>query len=317
MAKQDRKEISLPELYAMFPDEDAAEQWFIETRWPDGKHCPKCGSHNVADNPTRKPLPYRCRDCRRFFSVKTGSVMHGSRLSLRTWALAIYLMNTSVKGVSSLKLRDYLGVTQKTAWFLAHRIRETFDDAEGEKFAGPVEVDETYVGGKFKTMHAKDRRRRRLEPKLGKSIVVGAKDRATNQVTARVVGIADANTLEAFIYEVTTDDAEVYTDEAKVYGRIFWRQTVQHRRGQYVDGDVHINGIEGFWAMLKRAYKGTFHKMSEKHLQRYVTEFAGRHNARDCDTADQMAGLVAGMRGKRLRYEDLIADNGLSSGARK
>ena len=209
--KPTRNKISLPELYAMFPNEDAAEQWFIETRWPDGKHCPKCGSHNVADNPAQKPLPYRCCDCRRFFSVKTGSVMHGSKLSLRTWALAIYLMNTSVKGVSSLKLlRDYLDVTQKTARFLAHCIRETFDDADGEKFAGPVEVDGILVGGKFKTMHASDRRRRRLQPKLGKAIVVGAKDRATNQVTAYVVDVANADTLEALILKVTTDDADLH-----------------------------------------------------------------------------------------------------------
>ena len=120
--------MSLPELFAKFPDDDTAEAWFVEQRWPDGVHCVFCGSENVAERASRKPQPYRCRSCRRNFSVKTGSLMHASKLGCRVWVLAIYLMSTSVKGVSNLKLHRDLGVTQKTAWYLAHRIRAAWEN---------------------------------------------------------------------------------------------------------------------------------------------------------------------------------------------
>ena len=131
----------------MFPDDRTSEQWFTEQRWPDGAACPQCGSVNVHERPTRKPQPYRCRDCRKDFSVRTGTLMHGSNLGFQKWAIAIYLVTTNLKGVSSMKLHRDLKVTQKTAWYLAHRIRETWED-NALPFAGPVEVDETYIGGK-------------------------------------------------------------------------------------------------------------------------------------------------------------------------
>ena len=145
--RSERNGISLIGLFDMFPDEKSAERWWIANRWPDGVACPECGSTNVQERASRKPQPYRCRDCRYDFSAKTGSVMQGSPLGFRTWVIAIYLLTTSIKGTSSMKLHRDLKVTQKTAWFLAHRIRETWAESGSVPFTGPVEADETYIGG--------------------------------------------------------------------------------------------------------------------------------------------------------------------------
>ena len=152
---------------------------------------------------------------------------------------------------------------------------------------------------------------------MGKTAVVGAKDRATKQVAAKVVERTDASTLQGFVINHAAPGATVYSDDSSAYESLrFDHDTVKHSLSEYVRGDVHTNGIESLWSMLKRAHKGTFHKMSPKHLDRYVQEFASRHNLRDEDTIDIMTSIATGMRGKRLRYRELIAPNGLSSGAR-
>ena len=311
--KHFRKGVSLMEIIEMFPDDKAAEEWFVKARWPDGVKCPSCSSLNVQERRTRKPQPYRCRACRKDFSAKTGSLMQDSKLGYRKWVVAMFLMATSLKSVSSMKLHRDLNVTQKTAWFMAHRIRETWEDNTA-CFGGPVEADETFIGGKEKNKHSKKRLRENWPD--GKTAVAGVKDRETNQVSARVVEETDARTLQAFIEDRTVPDAKVYTDEAKAYSGMPNREAVKHSAGEYVKGEAHTNGIESFWSMLKRAVVGTFHKLSPKHLDRYVTEFAGRHNAREMDTIDQMSDIVAGMRGRRLRYADLTAPTGESNHAR-
>ncbi len=314
--KASRRGLSIMELTEMFPDNETAEAWFVAQRWSSGVCCPECGSLDVQDRKTRKPQPYRCRDCRKDFSVKTGTLMHASNLGYQTWAFAIYMVVTNLKSVSSMKLHRDLKITQKTAWHLMHRIRENWDDRSGS-FAGPIEVDETYVGGKRRNMHNAQRKELTGRGPVGKTAVVGAKDRATNKVAAKVVTATDKETLQGFVKDWAATHATVYTDDASAYDALpFDHAVIKHSLSEYVKGDVHTNGIESLWSMLKRAHKGTFHKLSPKHLDRYVQEFAGRHNIRERDTIEQMGTVARNMAHKRLRYRTLIADNGLDSGAR-
>ena len=304
--KSHRIGVSLVALQELFPDEVAARDWFAGIRWPDGRHCPRCGSTR-----TSAPdgvLTYWCSDCRRRFSVRTGSVLECSRLPLRMWAIAIYLFVTSLKGVSSMKLHRDLEITQKSAWFMLHRIRKAFE-MMGPVLQGPVEVDETYIGGKRASMSKAKRKAIKGRGPFQKTAVAGVMDRPTNQVRARVVDRVDSPTLQGFIVENVKAGSTVFSDNFTSYiGMPFPHEAVNHSVGEYVRGQAHTQGIESFWAMLKRAHKGTYHKMSRKHLQRYVDEFAGRHNVRNEDTLDQMRDVVARFVGKRLMYADLISD---------
>ena len=233
--------------------------------------------------------------------------MAGSPLALRKWAYAIYLDATSLKGVSSMKLHRDIGVTQKTAWFMQQRIREAFAHVGPVVFAGPVEVDETYIGGLERNKHESKKLKAGRGP-IGKTAVVGMKDRGTKRVAAKVIERTDRETLQGFVDDHAAPGAQVYTDGTSPYkGMDRPHESVKHSVGEYVRGLAHTNGVESFWSMLKRAHKGTFHKLSTKHLQRYGNEFAGRQNIRDMDTIDQMAHIVAQLVGKRLMYRELIA----------
>lgn len=317
-----REGITLKQIMQMFPDNDTAEQWLIEQRWPVGVSCPKCGTMNVQTNCQHKTMPFRCREkaCGRpRFSTKTGTVMEGSKVGYQDWVLATFEIMTSLKSVSSMKLHRDLGMTQKSAWFLGHRLRAALsqDDTASPSFVGPVEVDETYIGGKRANMSNAKRKTLTGRGSVGKTAVVGIKDRESNHVSAKVVRSTDAETLQGFVKQHTDPSATVYTDEASAYASLpFNHDSVKHSLSEYVKGDVHTNGIESLWSMLKRAHKGTFHKLSPKHLDRYVQEFAGRHNVREQDTIEQIVTVCTGMENKRLKYDDLIAANGLDSGAR-
>ena len=306
--KHYRKGITLVELFNRFPNDEVAREWFEKNRWPDGPECPHCNSKNVQSNIKHKTMTHRCRECdgKPMFSVKTGTVMHRSRLGYQVWAIAIYLVTTNLKSISSMKLHRDLGITQKTAWHLAHRLRKAYEVNE-VKFDGIVEVDETYVGGLEKNKHA-DKKLKAGRGGVGKVIVAGVKDREANQVSAKVVENTKRPTLHGFINDNVEEGSTVCTDDFMSYNNMqgYDHRTVKHSVGEYVDENIHINGMESFWSVLKRAHKGTFHKISKKHLDRYVTEFAGKHNTRGLDTIDQMKRIARGMVGKQLKYNDLI-----------
>ena len=308
--KHFREGISLVDLIQKFPDDATAEVWFEKNRWGEaGKpsHCPKCGNtEKLKRVPSRKSTPYWCGACRSNFSVRVGTVMQRSHIPLQKWAIGIYLFSVSLKGVSSMRLHRDLKITQKSAYFMGQRLREAWSESL-TNMAGPLEVDETFVGGKEKNKHSK-KKLKAGRGGVGKAIVVGARDRATNAVSAAVVENTDAKTLQSFVGDRAAKGATIYTDDHGGYrGLPFDHETVKHSVGEFVDGQASTNGIESFWATFKRGYHGTFHHISPKHLQRYVNEFSGRHNIRPLDTIQQMRAIIHGLEGKRLTYRDLVA----------
>ena len=192
--KSHRKGILLIELSEMFPDETSAVKWFEKIRWPNSRCCGHCGSVETREAPNAKPMPYWCKSCRSYFSVRTGTSIEKLRLLLRKWVFAVY------KGVSSMKLHRDLKVTQKTAWFMLHRLREAWCESGIDGVLGPVEVDETYIGSKRKNMSKAKRKKLTGRGAVGKTAVVGAKDRSNNRTTARKVENSDGPTLRSFVY---------------------------------------------------------------------------------------------------------------------
>ncbi len=302
-----RDGISVLRLMEMFPDEGAARKWFESIIWEDGAAvCHRCGGADTYEVPSGKPLPHRCRSCRRHFSCRHGTLLESSHIGLQKWAIAIYLVATSLKGVSSMKLHRDLGITQKSAWHMLHKIRYALSGEMPPPARSAVEVDETYIGGLERNKHDADKLKAGRGG-VGKAIVVGMKERRSKQVVAQVIKDTARPTLHGFIRDHAAAGVEVMSDDFISYRELdgYKHRFVRHSAGEYAAGDAHVNGIESFWSMLKRAHKGTYHKISSKHLGRYVGEFAGRHNIREFDTADQMAAIVAGLVGRRLMHRDL------------
>ena len=244
---------------------------------------PACGSDNVQTDARHATMPYRCREkgCAKKFSTRYGTLMESSKLGYQVWVVMMHQVATHPKGVSSLQIHRDLEMTQRSSWFAGHRLRMAWEKPV-PKFEGPVEADETYIAGQAKPeCRPSGGAPRKGRGTAGKFVVAGVLDRTTNQVSAAAVPNIKTLTLTKFVHDRTTDDAQVYTDELMSYNALRRKRgIVEHGAHQYVDGDAHTNSIESFWATIKRAYKGTFHSMSEKHLNRYVTEFAGRHNFR-------------------------------------
>ena len=227
--------LSMIDLIRMFPDDDAAEKWFVEQRWPMGIDCPKCSSPDIQEDSQHPKMPYRCRYCGAFFSVKTDTVMHGSKLGYQVWAIATYLITTHPKGISSIQLSKMLSISQKAAWHLAHRIRESFacmqDGLAEGQLEGEVEVDEAYFGGREKNKHA----RRKLHERWreGKMPVMGALERWSGQVFAKPIPVADTEHLIDFVCKTVKPESTVFTDEHRGYNDleyIYKHETVAHSR---------------------------------------------------------------------------------------
>lgn len=307
--KSQRKRISIYEFMSKYPTEFDAMEYFEQKRWGEtGRECPHCADTNTKDA-SHKTMPYWCGKCRKYFSVKTGTALQSSNLPYRKWLMAIYILSISIKGVSSLRLANDLNIKQEHAWHLLHRLREGFKN--DVTLTGEVEVDEAYIGGKDKNKH--ESKKPHLGGSVGKSPVVGMKSRS-GKVSAKQVGWVDKDTL----HKAVTDNVElgsvVYTDQHKGYRGLsskYQHSVVKHSDGEYVkyvgSNAIHTNGIESFWALLKRGLYGTFHQVSGKHLQRYVTEFASRSNVRRLDTQIQIDTLTSGLFGRVLPYRELTA----------
>ncbi len=291
-----RETISLFELTELFPDEASAEAWFVKQRWPNGIHCAHCKADGIHVSPNAKPMPYRCRKCRKYFSIRTGTVMYRSKLPLRKWLFAMYLTATNLKGISSLKLHRDLGIRQATAWHLLHRIRKAFESGDA-LLTGPIEIDEAYLGGTARNRP----KHRRL------TAVVGIRDRSTREIRAMVVPRTTQPHLLRSLAMHTARDARVYSDGNPSYRVLPNHTAVRHSVAEYVAGEAHTNGIESFWAMLKRAFHGTFHHFSPKHMSRYISEMATRQSWRELNTIQILQRMAQRMVGKHLTYRELTA----------
>ena len=294
--------LNLIELVDKYNGEDKCREALQKLRWPGGVGCTRCGDMDVLSLP--KQHRWECRGCGYQFSVMSGTIMNDSHLPLRKWFLAIYLMCEARKGVSANQLKRTLGVSYKTAWYLCHRIRAAMgnDPFVGPTLFGIVEVDETLVGGKCRRVGRGNR--------TGKMWVAGAIQRGGFVRLERIPNIRK-HTLHAFIRRTIKDEAEaIYTDELKSYLGIAdddtRHETVNHSEEQWVVGNVHTNGIEGVWSLFKRSIMGAFHKMSAKHMDRYLEELEWRFNNRNNPRIfrDTLRRIV---RTDPMTYRDLIA----------
>lgn len=305
---------SLIELLDYFQDEKICIEYFARIRWGGNPVCPHCGSEKVYI--TKAGYKCGCKNCKKKFTVKVGTYLENSKLPLRTWFAAIYLLTTSKRGISSVQLSVQLGITQKTAWFMLHRIRQMLKDDKPKKVGGDkeVEVDETYVGGKRKNKHYGKKRSWRKpnqtndgEPYVPKKVVIGMIERNGN-VALKHIPAAKTKYMIKAIKEHVPVGSIVYTDEHKGYSKLsknYFHETVNHSKHIYKVEFAHTNSIESFWSILKRGIIGIYYQVSSKHLHRYLDEFAGRFNTRLLHQQNRLNGCLAGANG-RLRYASLI-----------
>lgn len=286
--------------------EDEAREMLEKVRWPNGIVCPKCGSNKGAwelkSNPKSKNKlragVYKCKDCRKQFTVRIDTIFEDSHIPLNKWVAAIYLMNASKKGISAHQLHRMLDITYKTAWFMCHRIRFAMSEKPLGQLMGIVEADETYIGGKKSGGRGKP----------DKTPVFALVERG-GELRAGKVSNVTAKTLRPILKEQVHHDAHMMTDSFKSYAALdedfLFHDAVDHSK-EYVRGNVHTNTLEGWFSLLKRGINGTFHHVSEWHLDRYVGEFAHRYNARELSDWERSEKTMRGTIGKRLVYVDTV-----------
>jgi transposase-like protein len=304
---------TLTEAIKFFASADNCREYLVARRWPDGVTCPVCGSQTVYFDKGRNGWECKTRHPKRKFTLKTGTIFEDSPLGLDLWLPAVWMIVNMKNGVSSHELARSLGVTQKTAWFMLHRIRTVMQSATGGKLGGSVEVDETYIGGKARNMHRERRKRMGMKGTwFGKIAVMGLLERHdedASQVRMHVVQGVKHRELRKHIDTLIEPGSHVYTDALRSYEKLngqFLHQFIDHAE-TYASGEVHTNGLENFWSLLKRGLRGTYVSVEPFHLFRYLDEQAFRFNHRKHFTDSDRFGLaITGIVGRRLMYKDLI-----------
>ena len=297
---------SLYELLDFFTNESICEEYLAFTRWGEQPQCPYCNDKNV-NSLKGKTKRYKCYGCRRQFSVRVGTIFHNSKLPLRKWFIAIHLSCSTTKGISSHQLAKQLNISQEAAWFLLHRIRETFVQSEKKFKKRSVEIDETLFGGLEKNKHKEKRTKnnqgRSTKTKAG---ILGIIERGENkQVYAIHVPRLDGNTIIPIIESKVAKGSTVYTDEYRPYRCLrtnFHHKFVNHSQKKYVIGDAHTNGIENFWSLLKKNLTGTYHSISKYHLQRYINEVTFKYNNKE----NRFSTVLRKAMGVRIEYQELV-----------